>query len=256
MKRNIIIAAITATAVIGGGTTLAFAAGGDGSTSPSPSSSTSAASTVTLPPSDDDRENDDRRGAKITAAQAIETALKERPGTAVSADLDTEDDDRDDDADDDADDDDKGDDDGPAGLSWEIGILGTGDTSYTVYVDPATGRILDTRDGSDDDDSDEERAALRGVEVSALEAANAAAAKGFVTSVDLDDDADDRALNWDIEVSNASNGTESDWTVDTKSGTVTADRDDAGSDDAGSDDAGDDDGRDDDRNGDDDRSEG
>ncbi|MEV7288668.1 PepSY domain-containing protein [Streptomyces sp. NPDC093252] len=224
MKRNLVIAAITVTAVIGGGTTLAFATGGDGSTSPSPSSSTTAASTVTLPPSeDDDRENDDdRRGAKITAAQAIETALKERPGTAISADLDAED--ADDDNDDDNDND--NDNDGPAGLSWEIGILGTGDTSYTVYVDPATGRVLDTRDGLDDDDSDEERAALRGVEVSAVEAANAAAAKGFVTSLDLDDDTDDRTLSWDVEVSNTTDGTESDWNVDTKSASLTADRDD------------------------------
>ncbi|MFE4669566.1 PepSY domain-containing protein [Streptomyces sp. NPDC056716] len=203
MKRNIVIAALTATAVIGGGATLAFAGSGDGS-SPAPSTTTSPASSVTLPAEDDDDRDDDGTEAKVTAAQAIEAALKERPGTAVSADLDHEDDD-----------------DGPAGLHWEVDVLGKGDTSYTVYVDPSSGQILDSRSGVDDDDDAEERKAAQDAGVTAAEAATAAAAKGFVTSIDLDDD--DRTVAWDVEVSDPK-GTESDWTVNPKSGTVTADR--------------------------------
>jgi hypothetical protein len=87
-------------------------------------------------------------------------------------------------------------------------------------VDPATGRILTTDTDRDEDDAAEARGLLKGADVDAREAARAAAAKGVVTSVDLDDD--DRAAGWSVETA----GPGEDWRVDLKTGQVTADRDD------------------------------
>ncbi len=97
MKRNIVIATLTATA-LAGGTVVAFAAGDDdvGGTGPD-----GCERAVRLRPGrrhrpttdDDDRttRSDDRtavRGSGITAAEAIAAALRHTPGTAVSAELD------------------------------------------------------------------------------------------------------------------------------------------------------------------------
>ncbi|MEU9706649.1 PepSY domain-containing protein [Streptomyces sp. NPDC047981] len=135
------------------------------------------------------------RDAKVTAVQAIDAALKAQPGTAVSADLD---DDR----------------------SWEVDVLGTGTTSYTVHVDAGTGKVLgketDKDDDGRDDDADERRA-LKGASVDARQAAEAASAKGAVTSLSLDDD--DRTAGWDVETVNG------DWRVDLRTAAVTADDD-------------------------------
>ncbi|MFD0145337.1 MULTISPECIES: PepSY domain-containing protein [unclassified Streptomyces] len=136
------------------------------------------------------------RDAKVTAAQAIEAALQAQPGTAVSADLD---------------DDDRG---------WEVDVLGTGTTSYTVHVDAGTGKVLGKETDRDDDDRDDadDRRALKGASVDAREAAEAASVKGAVTSVSLDDD--DRApAAWDVDTVNG------DWRVDPKTAQVTPDDD-------------------------------
>jgi uncharacterized membrane protein YkoI len=188
MKRNIVIAAVTATALIGGGAAVAFANGDDG-----------AKSVVA------DGSTDRAPASKVTAVQAIDAALKERAGTVVSVDLD---DARDDDRD---------------VAAWEVDVLGSGTTSYTVRVDPASGKILGTETDHDEDDAAEARRVLKGADVDAREAARAAAAKGVVTSVDLDDEG--RSAGWSAETAKS----ERDWHVDLKTGKVTAERDDSGS---------------------------
>ncbi|MEV5341188.1 PepSY domain-containing protein [Streptomyces sp. NPDC052676] len=188
MKRNIVIAAVTATALLGGGAAVAFANGDDG-----------AKSAVA------DGSADRAPASKVTAVQAIDAALKERAGTVVSVDLD---DDRDDERD---------------VAAWEVDVLGSGTTSYTVRVDPASGKILGTETDHDEDDAAEARRLLKGADVDAREAARAAAAKGVVTSVDLDDEG--RSAGWSVETAKS----EQDWHVDLKTGKVTAERDDSGS---------------------------
>lgn len=186
MKRNIVIAAVTATALIGGGAAVAFANGDDG-----------AKSVVA------DGSTDRAPASKVTAVQAIDAALKERAGTVVSVDLD---DDRDDDRD---------------VAAWEVDVLGSGTTSYTVRVNPASGKILGTETDHDEDDAAEARRVLEGADVDAREAARAAAAKGVVTSVDLDDEG--HSAGWSVETAKS----ERDWHVDLKTGKVTAERDDS-----------------------------
>ncbi|MFI9265833.1 PepSY domain-containing protein [Streptomyces werraensis] len=195
MKRNIVIAVVTAAALVGGGTATALAVSGDDDDASAP---------VTRTDDDrDDRSDDggddgDRAAAPgdVTAADAIAAALKHTPGTAVSAELD----------------------DG----SWEIDVLGKGDTWHSVRVDPGTGKVLGSSK-DDEDDAAEVRAALKGTSVTAEQAAKAAAAKGTVVSVDLDDDGDDRG--WEAET-RASGGDGQDWSVGLTTASVTADRDD------------------------------
>ncbi|MFD7700413.1 PepSY domain-containing protein [Streptomyces caelestis] len=215
MKRNIVIAVVTAAALVGGGTATALAVSGDDD------GAESVAQTGTRAGGDDGRDDDDREGddreddrgddreeravsgsGDVTAADAIAAALKHTPGTAVSAEP--------------ADD---GDDGGKA--VWEVDVLGGGDARHSVRVDPGSGRVLGVQK-DDEDDTAEVRAALKGTSVTAEEAAKAAAAKGAVVSVGLDDDGD---AGWEAET-RASGGDERDWRVDPGSGEVTADRDD------------------------------
>ncbi|MFF3849438.1 PepSY domain-containing protein [Streptomyces sp. NPDC002328] len=156
---------------------------------------------------------------KVGAEQAIAAALKAQPGTAVSADLD----------------------DG-ADRGWEVDVLGEGDTSYTVRVDPADGRILGKETDRDDaDDVREARALLKDARVTAAEAAKTAAAKGTVTSVDLDEDGEAGAPGkggWHVETTDTA-AKEHDWTVGLKGAQLTADRDDDDRDDTADDQASD-----------------
>ncbi|MFF1274590.1 PepSY domain-containing protein [Streptomyces marokkonensis] len=209
MKRNIVIAVVTAAALVGGGTATAIAVSGDDDGGPA-----SVERTEKRAGDDDGRDDrgrdddgrgddrddrDDRRpSGEVTAADAIAAALKHTPGTAVSAELD---------------------DDG----DWEVEVLGRGDGRHSVRVDPGSGRVLGASE-DDEDDAGEVRAALKGTSVTAQEAAKAAAAEGTVVSVDLDDD-----QGWEAET-RASGGGERDWRVDLGSGKVTADRDDDGGD--------------------------
>ncbi|MEV7860506.1 PepSY domain-containing protein, partial [Streptomyces hirsutus] len=177
----------------------------------------------------DDLDDDDARAlsADVTAAEAVFVALKHQPGTAVSVEMD---------------DDDDGEHRGRA--AWEVDILGGGDTWYSVWIDPSSGKVLGSERDDDDDDAAEVRAALKGTSVTAEEAAKAAAAKGTVTSVDLDDDGTE---GWEVETVTAG-GDDREWLVGLNSGKVTADDDSDDRDDRG------DDGRDaDDRNDRDDR---
>ncbi|MFB7657118.1 MULTISPECIES: PepSY domain-containing protein [unclassified Streptomyces] len=239
MRRNIVIAAVTAAALIGGGTATALAATGDDGRSTTPRADVSVSDDGGVRDESDDHDDsaDDRddaaraSSAKVTAADAIAAALRDTPGTAVSADLDDEDDDADDDADDDGGD-------RRERAAWEVDVLSGDGTWHSVRIDPASGKVLGSHKDADEDDTAEARAALKGSSVDAAEAARAAAGKSTVTSVDLDDDGDDGPAAWEVETRADGKG-EQDWRVDLKTGKVTADRsdsDDSGSDDSGSDD--------------------
>ncbi|MFF5154680.1 PepSY domain-containing protein [Streptomyces sp. NPDC000348] len=221
MKRNIVIAVVTAAALVGGGTATALAVSGDDA--PTTRVTETAADRAADDDGrdddgrdddgrDDDRgragtggqddDSDDRDGdddarvapsGGVTAAEAIAAALKHTPGTAVSAELDDS--------------------------VWEVDVLGRGDDWHSVRVDPGSGKVLGASK-DDEDDAAEVRAALKGASVTAEEAAKAAAAEGAVVSVELDDD-DDRG--WEAET-RASSGDERDWRVGLSSGKVTADR--------------------------------
>ncbi|MEV6083434.1 PepSY domain-containing protein [Streptomyces parvulus] len=239
MRRNIVIAAVTAAALIGGGTATALATTGDDDRGTAPRADVSVSDDGGVRDEADgqgddaagerdDRDDADRvSSAKVTAAEAIAAALRETPGTAVSADLDAADDDGDDDTDGD---------DRRERAAWEVDVLAGDGTWHSVRIDPGTGKVLGSHRDGDEDDTAEVRAALKGTSVDAADAARAAAGKGAVTSVDLDDDGDDdgdgRAA-WEVETRTDGKG-EQDWRVDPGTGKVTADRSD--SDDSGSDD--------------------
>ncbi|MFE9926153.1 PepSY domain-containing protein [Streptomyces sp. NPDC005774] len=250
MKRNIVIAVVTAAALVGGGTATAIAVSGD-------DEPTSTNQVDTWASDDDDRagDRDDRRGddgdddrddlddlddddaralsADVTAAEAVSAALKHRSGTAVSVEMDDDDDDE-----------------HRGKAAWEVDILGGGDTWYSVWIDPSSGKVLGSERDDDDDDAAKVRAALKGMSVTAEEAAKAAAAKGTVTSVDLDDD---DTKGWEVETVTAG-GDDREWLVGPNSGKVTADDDDSDDRDDRGDDGRDDDADDrNDHDGDDDR---
>lgn len=239
MKRNIVIATITAVALIGGGTATAIAVAGDDEAPAKKTVSVSndehdrddvnddaddtardraedkaedkADAAEDQAARDTDQDADDKaenaaeaKAGQVTAAEAIRTALKHKDGTAVSADLDDE----------------------GTNLVWDVDVLTGGDKWFSVQVDPRTGKVLGSHADRDDDGDDaaetrQVRAALKGSSVTAAEAAEAAAAKGTVTSLDLDEEGVNKA--WEAETT-AADGTGSDWRVDLNSGALTADR--------------------------------
>ncbi|KOU59664.1 peptidase propeptide and YpeB domain protein [Streptomyces sp. MMG1533] len=207
MKRNIVIAAVTAAALVGGGTATALAVTGDGD------EGTARQTDVQVNGSGVQDDGTARVSGDVTAAEAIASALRHSPGTAVSADLDDQDDA------------------GP--VVWDVDVLGSGNTWHSVRIDPGTGKVLGSHTEHEDDTA-EVRAALKGTSVTAAEAADAAAGKGTVTSVDLDEDGTSKA--WEVET-HKSGKAEQDWNVGLKTGKVTADRADDADD---ADDAGDD----------------
>ncbi|MFJ4829956.1 PepSY domain-containing protein [Streptomyces sp. NPDC088747] len=232
MKRNLVIATVTAAALVGGGTATALAVADDGG-APSRHPAVGAASgseTEDVRDGDDtheDGEDDDVRAdgrdddraaesAKVTAADALAAALRHTPGTATSAELE----------DDDSDDGDDGDDGRGDTLTWDADILGGTGVWHSVRVDAGTGKVLSSGTEREDDDADDAddaarvRAALKDGFVSAVEAAKAAAARGTVTSVELDDDG---SPAWEAETRTAG-GTDQDWLVDVRTAQVTADR--------------------------------
>ncbi|MGW3426010.1 PepSY domain-containing protein [Streptomyces phaeochromogenes] len=235
MKRNIVIATIAAAALIGGGTATALAVSGD-EEAPAKKSNVQVSNDDTGRDDDanvndtDDNDADDKadaaedkaakdtgedaedkaenaadaKVAQVDAADAIKAALKNTKGTAVSADLDDE---------------------GTKHV-WDVDILTNGGAWHSVQVDPANGKVVGSHVDRDDDGDDaaetaQIRAALKGSSVTAAEAAEAGAAKGTVTSVDLDEESTDKA--WEVDTT-AANGTGSDWRVNPDSGKVTADR--------------------------------
>ncbi|KFG73640.1 PepSY domain-containing protein [Streptomyces mutabilis] len=226
MKRNIVIAAVTAAALIGGGTATALATTGDDDPGTTRQSDVrdrdDARDAADDSGSDDDADDDaddrddsrhhdrdDARAssAKVTAAEAVAAALKEAPGTAVSVEVDEED----------------GADDRERAV-WEVDVLAGDGTWHSVRIDPGTGKVLGS-ETDDEDDTDEVRAALKGTGVNAAEAAKAAAGRGTVTSVELDEDGyhGTGEAAWEVATTSSGKG-EQDWRVDLNSGEVTADR--------------------------------
>ncbi|KJK36921.1 peptidase propeptide and YpeB domain protein [Streptomyces variegatus] len=207
MKRNIVIAAVTAAALIGGGTATALASTGDDQGSARQAANTKLSDDGNRDDKDDRDDRDDEAArvssSDVTAPEAIASALKHTSGTVVSAELDDEDDS------------DK--------VVWKVDVLSGDDAWHSVSVDPSNGKVLGAHT-DDEDDTAQVRAALKGSSVTAEEAAKAAAGKGVVTSVGLDEDGKDKS--WEAET-RKSGGAEQDWKVDLKSGKVTADRDDA-----------------------------
>jgi uncharacterized membrane protein YkoI len=207
MKRNIVIAAVTAAALIGGGTATALATTGDDEGSARQAANTRLTGDDARDGADD-RDDDARAStAEVTAPEAIASALKHTSGTAVSAELDDEDD--------------------GGKVVWKVDVLSGDDAWHSVSVDPSNGKVLGSHT-DDEDDTAQVRAALKGSSVTAEEAARALAGKGVVTSVDLDEDG--KTTSWEAET-HKSGGAEKDWKVDLSTGKVTADRTDAQDDD-------------------------
>ncbi|MET7940590.1 PepSY domain-containing protein [Streptomyces sp. NPDC005302] len=196
MKRNIVIATVAAAALIAGGTATSLAVTGGGTAAP--------ATRASGQPGADDR-RDDRTvdgtnlagGKAVTAQDAIGRALEHTPGTAVGAELDDEN----------------------GSVVWEVEIIGGDGTWHEVRVSPAAGTVLGSRTGHEDDAA-RVRAALDGTSVSAAEAARAAAAKGRVTEIDVDEDSGTPA--WKVETL-TSDGVEQEWRVGLDTARVTAD---------------------------------
>ncbi|MFE3855021.1 PepSY domain-containing protein [Streptomyces griseorubiginosus] len=209
MKRNLVIATLTAAALATGGTVAAFAAGDDDATATQRQTTTSVQQATdrgddSADDRDDDASDDDRTAAPkggVTAADAITAALQHTPGTALSADLD----------DDGAD-------------AWEVTVVKGDGSEYDVRIAPDSGKVLGAqRDTDDDNDADDraELAAAKGAQTDAREAALAAAAKGTVTEVGLDDD--NGSVAWGVGT--VKNGEQGDWKVALDSGKVTQDHD-------------------------------
>ncbi|MEV0037593.1 PepSY domain-containing protein [Streptomyces sp. NPDC050804] len=207
MKRNLVIAAITAAALIGGGTYTAVAMGGDGTAGPaaapsvpvSQPGSPDVSPSSDVSPSPDDSPRPQVSRADLTAGQAVDAALKKIPGRVVSVE-------RDDDR----------------GGRWEVDLLGDDNRRHELKVGGDGTVRPDDRDHDDDDRDD--RAALRGATVDARQAADAAlaAVPGSVTSVEIDDD---RTGHWEVDVRGA-DGRTHELNVHARTGKVTPDRDD------------------------------
>ncbi|MFC8364647.1 PepSY domain-containing protein [Streptomyces griseorubiginosus] len=205
MKRNIVIATLTAAALAAGGTVAAFAAGDDEATATQRQAGTDARAAADRDDESagDDSADDDRTAAprgSVTAADAIAAALKHTPGTALAADFE---------------------DDGAG--TWEVTVVRGDGSEYDVRIAPGSGKVLGAqRDADDDHDRDDraELAAVKGASTDAREAALAAAAKGTVTEVGLEED--NGAVAWSAET--VKDGTHGEWRVALDSGRVTQDR--------------------------------
>ncbi|MBC3989168.1 PepSY domain-containing protein [Streptomyces sp. AC563] len=206
MKRNLAIATAAAAVLIGGGTASAVALAHDGDDAPASPTRAADRDDADRAEGDTDDTRDDRdarddgaasdaddsdgaddredvaegralRGAEVTVREAVDAALKARPGTVVAAELDA--------------------DDGARAL-WDVDILGSDGHWYELTLDGDTGKV--THQGRDDEDhSTVSREALRGAKVSAADAARGAlrTAPGTVTSVEF---GDGPRPSWEVDV--------------------------------------------------------
>ncbi|MEV0849170.1 PepSY domain-containing protein [Streptomyces sp. NPDC049954] len=189
MKRDIVIATVTAGVLLAGGGVAAATLGTDSGGADGGTGGGRAERTVGH---SDAAEHRAEAGAakRLSAPQAIGAALDRVPGRVTSAELDE--------------------DDRRGALVWEVDVLDRHGVAYHVDVDPGTGKALSAHRDRDDDapaDAKEDGRALAGTTTTAAEAARAAADKGRVVSVDLDDDG---GAHWSVEVSGG-HGTE--WSV-------------------------------------------
>ncbi|MFG3526382.1 PepSY domain-containing protein [Streptomyces sp. NPDC047917] len=193
MKRKFVIAAVTAAVLVGGTAATAVAFTDDDSHDRGARSSVKSGDT-----------------ARTGVAEAVTSAVRAVPGTVTEAELDDED----------------------GGLVWELDVYGSDKVWHDVTVDAGNGKVLGKHTSDDDGDDDRDRYAPRSAPVSLNAAVDAAlkAQSGTVTSVDLDDDHDDRggrAPHWEVDV-RGKDGTKHELNVDAKSGKVTVDRSDDG----------------------------
>lgn len=198
MKRNIVIATVTAGVLLAGGGVAAATLGTD-------SGGTAGARAERTVGHSDAAEHRAEAGAaqRLSAPQAIGAALDRVPGRVTSAELD--------------------DDDRRGGLVWEVDVLDRHGVPYHVDVDPGTGKVGSAHRDRDDDaaaDAKEDGRALAGTTTSASQAARAAADKGRVVSVDLDDDG---GAHWSVDVSGDH---ETEWSVPLDGLRVTPERSD------------------------------
>ncbi|MET9903774.1 PepSY domain-containing protein [Streptomyces sp. NPDC006446] len=209
MKRNIVIATVAAATLIAGGTATALAVTGNDATAPAKRSSgqpgaddardtTEAERTAspTATPTATATGTSAAGRTTLTAEAAVTRALAHTPGTAVGAELDDE----------------------HGAVIWEVEIIDPAGAWRDVRVDPATGKVLGSRTGHEDDAA-RVRTTLTGTSVSLAEAARTAAAKGTVTSIDVDDDG---THAWDVETLTP-NGVEREWRIDLRTGRITPD---------------------------------
>jgi len=198
MKRNIVIATLTA-AALAGGTVAAFAVGDDEKAAAARPGAGSANVQVVDDRDDDATDRTAVRSSGVTAAEAIAAALRHTSGTVVSAELD--------------------DDGGDAG-TWGVDVVRDDGAEYGVEVS-ADGKVLDAQRDTDEESDSEDRAelaALKGAKFDARDAALAAAAKGAVTEVGGDDD-ENGAVVWGVET--VKDGVTSEWAVALDTGKVT-----------------------------------
>ncbi|MBO1283914.1 PepSY domain-containing protein [Streptomyces sampsonii] len=226
MKRNAVIAALTAVAVIGGGAAAVAVSSGDDA--PATASPADRVSLVSGQESTAPADRDDDQDAKDDNRDDQRDAKDDNRDDQRDA-KDDDRDDRRDDAKDDQDDqrDDKGaaadpgnvtvaqaiaaalnhtsgtvlsadlDDDGDR--RWEVEVATGGSTVHEIEVDSTTGKVVRTETDRDEDDAAAELKAVQGAKVSARDAA--AAVDATVTAVEFDDG------HWEVEAG------EADWTV-------------------------------------------
>ncbi|WEH29859.1 PepSY domain-containing protein [Streptomyces sp. AM 3-1-1] len=253
MKRKPVFAALAAAVVLAaGGGVAAASLGGDGGTSAASGTDTGATTheraglagtgaddTAREDRDSDDRDDDTRHGAgrddaarhddtddtdddqdddarerahdaaehkaeaaaarKLAAPDALAAALAHTPGRALSAEIDDDQDGR---------------------LVWEVEILDGSGKLRHVDVSPSSGKVLGAH--TERGDADDVRAAkhlLTGDATSAAKAARAAAAKGTVVSIDLEEE---RNGYWSVETGPG----EAEWSVALDGAKVTRGSDD------------------------------
>ncbi|MET9102162.1 PepSY domain-containing protein [Streptomyces antibioticus] len=198
MKRTFAVAAVVTSLALAaaGGTALALADDEQDTGAARTAHTVTAAKADTTAKADKADKADTAQQTGI--AKALAAALAHTPGTAVAADRE---------------------DDGRDAGAWEVDVVTADGTEYTVTVSPDSTEILGAHRDGGDDDGREDLAALKGTTVDAREAAEAVAAKGTVTDVELDDDGGTAA--WSVET--AKSGA---WTVDARTGEVSRDLDD------------------------------
>ncbi|MFF3614722.1 PepSY domain-containing protein [Streptomyces sp. NPDC002580] len=201
MKRNLVLATVAAAALIGGGTATALAVTGNDVPASADRSSArpgthEARDTGSAAPTATAGGAGAAGRTTVAAKDAVVRALAHTPGTAVGAELEAE----------------------HGAVVWEVEIIDRAGAWHDVRVDPAGGEVLGSRTRHEEDAA-RIRAALAGASVPAARAAEAVAARGTVTSVDIDDDG---TPAWDVETLTP-NGTVREWRVDLTTGRVTPD---------------------------------
>ncbi|RCG19707.1 peptidase M4 [Streptomyces diacarni] len=235
MKRKVIIATVTAAALVGGGTATAFGVAGSGGDSAEGKPASSSQSHTRSAEHDDDRGDghDDDRGdrddraadgkdgdradkaedtgaADVSFARAAQSVLKEVPGSITELELDTD----------------------HNTLVWEADVLGKDNKWHEVKIDATKGDVVTNRV---DTHKDDDRSVARAAKLDAAEVGKKAADAGkggTVTSVSLEDDADDGAAkgHWEAETVDKQ-GTEHELVLDGASGKVLDHESDQGDDD-------------------------